>query len=182
MLNDKRVHCVAYYAKLISSIWCAPYKHARTAQHNTHTKDEESKTKTNQPANKPFIQKFSWNEAPFLEKTICSNMYHDFSSKQSVNSTSFYLHFCMRLFEKKKTTWKCVSVFSSRTRIPMKWCECMFLVEMSSNVERYGWPTTFLPFNFKRAFENASQHFFGVYIFYAFNEKFPSGENNKCYI
>lgn len=91
-------------------------------------------------------------------------MYHDFSSKQSVNSTSFYLHFCMRLFEKKKTTWKCVSVFSSRTRIPMKWCECMFLVEMPSNVERYGWSTTFLPFNFKRAFENAI--IFLGYIFF----------------
>lgn len=71
-------------------------------QHNTHTKDEESKTKTNQPANKPFIQKFSWNEAPFLEKTICSNMYHDFSSKQSVNSTSFYLHFLYAVIWKEE--------------------------------------------------------------------------------
>lgn len=123
------------------------------------------------------------------KKNMCLNMYTDFSSKQSVNLTSyfslFYLDFCAHGYFKKRKKAMCtccVSVFFFFlwffllflcAGIPMKWCECVAMVipVLKCHQTMRGTAGSVSTFQFiARAFENAWRHVFGVH--YAFNEKF----------
>lgn len=188
MLNDKRVHCVAYYAKLISSIWCASYKHARTAQHSTihthiHTKIEESKTKTNEPTNKPFIQNshemkprmkhLSWKK-PYVQ--ICTTISR--ANKVSTRHHFIYIFVCGYL-KRRNNLEVCFRFFLI---LAYQWSgvNVCFLLKCHQTLKGTAGLLHFYLSISKGLLKILRiRCFWGIYIFW----KIPKwGKNNKCYI